>query len=184
MTYRFHILTSAIVYIWDRWLLYQLVYRWDSCLLSCWYWYQICFSSDVSHVMIFISYICSCLSVIQLCYICSCSYYYLCTLFFCTSYFPFYTHTHHGRVLTTLGLHVQILDGWFPLCRCSLRLYASRIAIASSYSLLVLLSFQSSYYFLLLVISVQFLFQLLLYYLIHMISCLVVYMWHCSIHFS
>jgi len=24
---------------------------------------------------------------------------------------PFYTHTHHGRVLTTLDLHVQILDG-------------------------------------------------------------------------
>ena len=28
---------------------------------------------------------------------------------FCTS-FSLYTHTHHGRVLTTLDLHVQILD--------------------------------------------------------------------------
>ena len=55
--------------------------------------------------------------------------------------FPLYTHTHHGRVLTTLDLHVQILDDLFPLCRCSLRLYASRIAGASPYSILVLLSF-------------------------------------------
>ena len=31
--------------------------------------------------------------------------------FFCTSCFPLYTHTHYGRVLTTLGLHVQLLDG-------------------------------------------------------------------------
>ena len=27
--------------------------------------------------------------------------------------FPLYTHTHHGRVLTTLDLHVQILDDCF-----------------------------------------------------------------------
>ena len=37
-----------------------------------------------------------------------------------------YTHTHHGRVLTTLDLHVQILDGLFLLCRCSLRSYIMR----------------------------------------------------------
>ena len=30
---------------------------------------------------------------------------------FCTCSFPLYTHTHYGRVLTTLGLHVQLLDG-------------------------------------------------------------------------
>ena len=35
-------------------------------------------------------------------------YYCLCTVI-CTS-FSLYTHTHHGRVLTTLNLHVQILD--------------------------------------------------------------------------
>ena len=67
--------------------------------------------------------------------------------------FPLYTHTHHGRVLTTLDLHVQILDDWFPLCRCTLRLCSLRIAGASPYSILVLLSFQLSYYFLILVIS-------------------------------
>jgi len=92
--------------------------------------------------------------------------------------FPLYTHTHHGRVLTTLDLHVQILDSLFLLCRCSLRLYASRIVRASPYSVLVLLSFQLSYYFLILVISVQLLFQSLY----HMISCVIACIWHCSIH--
>ena len=43
--------------------------------------------------------------------ICSCSYYYICTWFLLHELFPLYTHTHHGRVLTTLDLHVQILDG-------------------------------------------------------------------------
>ena len=50
---------------------------------------------------------------------------------------PFYTHTHHGRVLTTLDLHVQILDGLQVFDET----VASRIAGASSYSILVLLSF-------------------------------------------
>ena len=37
----------------------------------------------------------------------------MCTLFICTSS-PFYTHTHSlGRFLTTLDLHVQILDACF-----------------------------------------------------------------------
>jgi len=40
----------------------------------------------------------------------SCSYYYICTLFLLHELFPLYTHTHYGRVLTTLGLHVQLLD--------------------------------------------------------------------------
>ena len=36
--------------------------------------------------------------------------------------FPLYTHTHYGRVLTTLNLHVQILGALFLLCRCTMRL--------------------------------------------------------------
>jgi len=53
-------------------------------------------------VLLFICYMVS--------FICSCSYYYLCTLFLLHELFPLYTHTHYGRVLTTLDLHVQILD--------------------------------------------------------------------------
>ena len=38
-----------------------------------------------------------------------------------------FTHTHSpGRFLTTLNLHVQILDALFLLCRCLMRLYALR----------------------------------------------------------
>ena len=80
----------------------------------------------------------------------------LCTLFICTSS-PLYTHTHSpGRFLTTLDLHIQILDALFLLFRCSLKPYASRRAEASPYSIPVLLSFLSSYYFLILVISDSF----------------------------
>ena len=44
---------------------------------------------------------------------------------FCTCSFPLYTHTHYGRVLTTLGLHVQLLDD-VSLCRCSMSWYTLR----------------------------------------------------------
>ena len=38
-----------------------------------------------------------------------------------------FTHIHSlGRFLTTLDLHVQILDALFLLCRCSMWLYAQR----------------------------------------------------------
>jgi len=47
-----------------------------------------------------------------------------CTLFICTSS-PLYTHSP-GRFLTTLDLHVQILDALLLLCRYSMRLYALR----------------------------------------------------------
>ena len=43
--------------------------------------------------------------------ICSCSYYYICTWFLLHELVPLYTHTHYGCVLTTLSLHVQLLDG-------------------------------------------------------------------------
>ena len=57
-------------------------------------------------------------------------------------------HKHSpGRFLTTLDLHVQILDALFPLFRCSLRPYASRRARASPYSIPIFLSFLPSYYF-------------------------------------
>ena len=75
----------------------------------------------------------------------------LCTLFICTSS-PLYTHSL-GRFLTTLDLHVQILDALFLLCRCPMRLYALRGAGRSPYSIPVFLSFLPSYYFLILVIS-------------------------------
>ena len=37
-----------------------------------------------------------------------------------------FTHTLIRSLLTTLDLHVQILDALFLLCRCSMRLYAVR----------------------------------------------------------
>ena len=90
---------------------------------------------------IYLSYICSRLS----CYsVICCLQLFLILLYahvLMHELFSLYTHTHHGRVLTTLDLHVQILDDWFSLCRCTLRLCSLRIAGASPYSILVLLSF-------------------------------------------
>ena len=94
--------------------------------------------------------------VIWLPYDCSLSCYYLCTLFICTSS-PLYTHTHQ----VAFWRPVQILDALFLLCKCSRRRYASQRAGASPYLILVFLSFLSSYYFLILVISDSFVISVL-----------------------
>jgi len=87
-------------------------------------------------------------------------------------------HTHSpGSFLTTLDLHVQILDALFLLCRCSMRLSASWRAGASPYSILVFLFFLSSYYFPILdLYQIHLLFQ----FFIHVISCVDAYMYYCS----
>ena len=88
-------------------------------------------------------------------------------------------HKHSpGRFLTTLDLHVQILDALFLLCRCTMRLYASRIAGASPYLIPVFLSFLPSCYFLILIISDSVVISVFIY----MISCVDAYMWYCSNH--
>ena len=105
----------------------------------------------------------------------------LCTLFICTSS-PFYTHSP-GRFLTTLNLYVQILDALFLLCRCSRRRYASQRAGVSPYSISVFLSFLSSYYFLILVISDSFVISVLYSYDI-MRGCLYVLLQWSLTHYS
>ena len=156
---------QLLVYICDSWLLYQLlVYSCDSCLIS---------SSMLLSVILQFSCL-SCYSVVlylQLFLLL------LCAHCFYARAFPLHTHSP-GRFLTTLDLHVQILDALFLLCRCSMRPYASRIAGASPYSILVLLSFKPSYYFLILIISHSVVIPVFIY----MISCVVAYMWYCSIH--
>ena len=85
----------------------------------------------------------------------------------------FSLHTRSpGRFLTTLDLHVQILDALCLWCRCFMRLYASRGPGASPYLTLVSLSFLPSYYFLILDISVSFVIPLLYPYIMH--GCLYV----------
>ena len=104
----------------------------------------------------------------------------LCTLVICTSS-PLYTHSP-GRFLTTLDLHVQILDALFLLCMCSRTRHASRRAGASPYSTPVL-SFLSSYYFLILVISDSFVIPVLYSYDI-MRGCLYVLLQWSLTHYS
>ena len=106
----------------------------------------------------------------QLSYICSLSCYYSVHIIY----------MHELSSLNTLtrslsddpGFVVQILDALFLLFRCSLRLYASRRAGASPYSIPVFLSFLPSYYFLILVISDS---DVILVF-IYMISCVDSYM--------
>ena len=63
-------------------------------------------------------------------------------LFICTSC-SLYTHTHHGRVLTTLDLHVQILDGLFPV----VQVFDETVHYARSLSSSLFLVFSSLLYF-------------------------------------
>ena len=56
-------------------------------------------------------------------------YYYLCTVYL-HELFPLYTHTHYGRVLTTLGLHVQLLDDCFII-----QVFDELVHIARSWTL-------------------------------------------------
>ena len=141
-----------------------LVYSCISCLLS-------------KHMFMLLLF--SCLFIILFSYLISAVILViiLCTLLICTSFLPLHTHSP-GRFLTTLDLHVQILDALFLLFRCSLRLYASRSAGNSPYSIAEFLSFLPSYYFLILVISDSVLIQVFIY----MISCVDAYMWYCSNH--
>jgi len=81
-------------------------------------------------------------------------------------------------LLTTLDLHVQILDALFLLCRCSMRLYASQRAGDSTYSISVFLSFLLSCYFLILVISDSIVILVFDSYDIMRDA----YMWYCSNH--
>jgi len=97
-------------------------------------------------------------------------YYCLCTVI-CTS-FSLYTHTHHGRVLTTLDLHVQILDDCLIV-----QVFDEMVHIARSWTLspslysgtlisLIFLLFHDSG---LIVFSCHFL------PVIHLLSCVVLY---------
>jgi len=66
-------------------------------------------------------------------------------------------HTHSlGRFLTTLNLHVQILDALFLLFRCWMIPYILRGAGVSLYLILIFSSLLSSCYFLILDISDSF----------------------------
>jgi len=98
----------------------------------------------------------------------------LCTLFICTSS-PLYTHIHTliRSFLTTLDLHVHVLDALFLLCRCSRRWYASWRAGASPYLIPVFLSL---YIFWFSLYQIHLLFQ----FLIHMVSWVDAYMYYCS----
>ena len=113
---------------------------------------QLSFSSVVYHV-------------IQL------SCYYFMRIVYVHEFFSLHTHSP-GHFLTTLNLHVQILDALFLLCRCLMRPYASRRAGASPYLIPVFLSFLPSYYFLILVISDSVFIPVFIY----MISCVDAYM--------
>ena len=87
-------------------------------------------------------------------------------------------HTHSpGRFLTTLDLHVQILDALFLLFRCSLRPYTSRRAGGSPYSVPVFLSFLTFWLF---PYSRYIRFSCYSSSSFNMISCVDAYMWYCS----
>ena len=81
--------------------------------------------------LFYLSFICTLIHVIviqclfiMLFSVCVICYYFVHTVYM---HEQFSLHTHSpGRFLTTLDLHVQILDTLFLLCRCSMRLYALR----------------------------------------------------------
>ena len=145
-------------------LLYQLLdYRCDSCLISLFMsllvilqfsYFIMLFSCHISAVVLDIS-------------LCTCLY---------ARAVPFYTHTHHGRVLTTLDLHVQILDG--------LQMFVEAVCFAISWSFCLFYSGT-----LIFLASVLFLDSCYIrsscYSSLHyMISCVVAYMCYCSIQYS
>ena len=85
-------------------------------------------------------------------------------------------HTHSpGRFLTTLDLHVQILDALFLSCRCSMRPYILQGAWVSL--ILVFSSLLYSCYFLILPLShsAAIFFPLFICY-----HCDILYMYYCS----
>ena len=84
--------SATCIHILSYVLLFSYLFVLLSCILLHWY--------SVAYV--------TCYLIIF--YICSCSYYHICTWFLLHEFFPLYTHTHYGRILTTLDLHVQLLD--------------------------------------------------------------------------
>ena len=97
--------------------------------------------------------------------------------FTCTSC-SLYTHAHHGRVLTTLDLHVQILDV------CSIvQVFDETVRLARNWTLfLLILVFTSllySCYFLILSLSHS---AVIFPSVIHLLSLFRLYMYYCSDH--
>jgi len=91
----------------------------------------------------------SCLSCYLVSYTCSYTCYCFMHIVYMHELSPLHTHSP-GRFLTTLDLHVQILDALFLLCRCSMRPYILRGADLSPFwlwysciSLFLLLFFNS-----------------------------------------
>ena len=151
-------------------------------------WHQLFVYSCDSWLLSSFMLLCSYLSVVCLsCYLvifdCSLSCYYSMHIVYMHELSSLHTHLS-GHFLTTLDLHIQILDALFLFFRCSLRLYASRIA-----GVLPIL-FWYSYLFSLRIISRFLLYQFSCYSSLHlydiMRGCLYVilqYSWFITVRF-